>query len=104
MKTINYEEEHRKLWNWLADHPEAKKADYFKNWSYNSIPRSYCFACEFMHREADRTDTYPTCTCCPLGGPHIVCGPVGLYTKWQRAASPEDRQQLALQIAKLPWK
>lgn len=24
---INYEKEHRRLWNWLADHPEAEKED-----------------------------------------------------------------------------
>lgn len=29
---INYEKEHRRLWNWLADHPEACKAEYFKHW------------------------------------------------------------------------
>ena len=58
---INYEKEHRRLWNWLADHPEAKKAEYFKHWDRNSIPRELCFACEAALQEANRTDTVEHC-------------------------------------------
>lgn len=104
VEQINYEEEHRKLWNWLADHPKAWKSDYFEDWDYDSIPKSYCFACEVTHREADRANTYASCRFCPLGGPRIVgCGD-GLYAEWQKAVSPERRQQLARKIANLPWK
>lgn len=101
---VNYEEEHRKLWNWLADHPEAIKADYFRNWDFDSIPRNECFACEVACREADRTDTYRTCECCPLGGGRIVGCNGGLYTEWGWTEQLEKRRQLALQIANLPWK
>ena len=104
MTQINYEEEHRKLWNWLADHPEAEKHDYFKNWDIDSIPRSCCFACEVAYRAADRANTYASCRFCPLCGPSIVGCDDGLYAEWRAAASHEDRCQLAHKIANLPWK
>ena len=104
MTQINYEEEHRKLWNWLANNPKAWKSDYFEDQDIDSIPRSYCFACEVAYRAADRANTYASCRFCPLGGPRIVgCGD-GLYNDWHEAVGPERRQQLALQIANLPWK
>lgn len=104
MEQINYEEEHRKLWNWLADHPKAEKSDYFEDWDIDSIPRSCCFACEVAYRAADRANTYASCRFCPLGGQCIVGCDDGLYAEWCEAVSPKRRQQLALQIAKLPWK
>ena len=104
MEQINYKEEHRKLWNWLADHPEAEKQDYFKNWGIDSIPRSCCFACEVAYRAADRANTYASCRFCPLGGPCIVGCDTGLYVEWQYALILERRQQLARKIANLPWK
>lgn len=99
---VNYENEHRKLWNWLADHPEAKKADYFKNWNY--IPHNECFACEAALQAARRVSSYHTCRFCPLGGESVVGCDGGLYSNWWAADSRERRQQLALQIANLPWK
>lgn len=104
MKQINYEEEHRKLWNYLADHPEVEKYSYFKNWDFNSIPHRECFACEAALQEANRTGTYHICAFCPLGGERIVGCNFGLFDDWQKAVSLERRQQLALQIANLPWK
>ena len=103
---INYEEEHRKLWNWLADHPEAEKYNYFKNWDSDSKPYRECFACEVALQEANRAGTYHIhiCACCPLGGERIVGCDFGLYNDWHRAVSPERRQQLARKIASLPWK
>lgn len=104
MTQINYEAAHRTLWNWLADHPSAEKWDYFEDWDYNSIPRSSCFACEAARREADRENTHSSCRFCPLGGPSVVGCDSGLYEDWQNAVSPKRRQQLALQIANLPWR
>lgn len=104
MTQINYEEEHRKLWNWLADHPKAWKSDYFEDWDYDSIPKSYCFACEVALQEANRAGTYVSCRFCPLGGERIVGCNFGLYNDWHAAVSPERRQQLARKIANLPWK
>lgn len=102
---INYEEEHRKLWNWLADHPKAKKQDYFDNWDATSIPRSCCFACEVASREADRVNAYySSCSFCPLGGESIVGCDTGLFDQWFAEGSPKKRSHLARKIADLPWK
>lgn len=101
---INYEKEHRKLWNWLADHSEARKADYFKNWGNDSIPRSHCFACEAALQEANRANADYFCRFCPLGGKSIVCCDGGLYDQWWSASSYMRRRQLARKIANLPWK
>lgn len=104
MEQINYEEEHRKLWSWLADNPESIKYDYFKNWDYGSIPHRKCFACEAALQEANRMGTYHICGFCPLGGERIMGCRGGLYAEWCAAVSLERRQQLARQIANLPWK
>lgn len=104
MEQINYEEEHRKLWNWLANNPEAWKPDYFEDRDIDSIPYNRCFACEAALQEANRMGTYHICGFCPLGGERIVGCSDGLYAEWWTAASREDRCQLALQIANLPWK
>lgn len=101
---INYEEEHRKLWNWLADHPEKEKRDYFEDWGAASIPRSGCFACEVASRKARRMNIFGGCRFCPLGGPSVVGCDSGLYAVWRCAPDPEERQQLARKIADLPWK
>lgn len=102
MTQINYEKEHRKLWYWLADHPGARKADYFKNWDRNRIPRNQCFACEAALQEANRTDV-EHCQFCPLEE-HIIGCDGGLYAEWMWTEQPEKRRKLALQIANLPWK
>lgn len=94
MTQINYEEEHRKLWYWLADHPEAGKIDYFKNWEAANWPYNLCFACEAAL----------DCMRCPLGGRSIVGCTAGLYTDWLTEMFPETRRKLARKIANLPWK
>ena len=101
----DYEKEHRKLWNWLVDHPEACKTDYFKNWDAANWPYNLCFACEAAVLNGPGPDD-EICDCqyCPLGGKSVVgCGD-GLYDEWADAVSPETRRKLARQIANLPWK
>ena len=104
MKQINYEAEHRKLWNWLADHPEEEKEDYFDNWDAASVPHNECFACEVACQEIDLANVSGVCMFCPLGGPRIVGCDEGLYVEWRRAPSSDRRQRLARKIADLPWK
>ena len=41
--------EHRKMWNWLAEHPDGDKGDY---WGLNSFeyPTGGCFLCHYSHQ------------------------------------------------------
>lgn len=41
--------EHRKMWNWLAEHPDKDKSDY---WELNSLecPTGGCFLCHYSHQ------------------------------------------------------
>lgn len=104
MTQINYEEEHRKLWNWLADHPEAEKDDYFDNWGHDSIPYNECFACEAALQEANCADAGDFCSFCPLGGESVVGCDSGLFDQWWKSVAPKTRRRLARKIANLPWK
>ena len=46
--------EHRKMWNWLAEHPEKCKEDYFEvyheKFDYMS---NGCFLCEYSRQNSD---------------------------------------------------
>lgn len=74
---INYKE-HRRLWNWLADHPEMDKEDYFKGWPEECIPDNRCFACEEAQERWRDSETmkyswdpdaeFDFCEFCPIGG------------------------------------
>ena len=100
----DYEKEHRKLWNWLADHPKASKSDYFKSWKAGDRPKTDCFACEVARQKAKQAGTIAACSFCPLGGVSILGCLRGLYYDWATTVSPERRRELALKIANLPWK
>lgn len=46
--------EHRKMWNWLAEHPEKDKGDYLESndFEYNGFEyvESECFLCHYNHQ------------------------------------------------------
>lgn len=63
------QEEHKKLWNWIADETErtrklVHKKDYFKEMNIQRIPRLNCFACEYDKERNDEWIDY--CTHCPI--------------------------------------
>lgn len=105
MKMVNYEEQHRKLWNWLADHPEKDKIDYFRGWPEPFVPLNGCFACEEASEHFEGYNSgWDHCEFCPLDAGVISCRSGGLYNDWNNAESPEERTELAREIAELPWK
>jgi hypothetical protein len=69
---------HKKLWNWLANHPGKDKDDYFKS-HHIIIPEEECYACEYdkQYCEYDkqyneRCNSYNNrCTHCPLNTSHL---------------------------------
>lgn len=94
---------HRKLWMWLKDHPEAKREEWhgWKTVEANSETlRYHCFACGVCY----------LCEDCPLEWPINVNGlhycdqHDGLLINWEHSKDPEERSRLAQQIAELPVK
>lgn len=41
--------EHRKMWNWLAEHPDKDKDDYLTLNNFKHI-NNVCFLCEYNHQ------------------------------------------------------
>lgn len=41
--------EHRKMWNWLAEHPEKDKGDYLKSNDFKYVDDE-CFLCHYNHQ------------------------------------------------------
>lgn len=114
---INYEKEHRRLWNWLADHPEMDKEDYFKGWPEECIPDNGCFACEeaqerwwdskAMKYSWDPDAELAFCEFCPIGDLAVMGCYFpwsGLFGSWKSADLPEEKAKIARKIAELPWK
>lgn len=104
MTQINYEEEHRKLWNWLADHPDKRAIDYFESWKVDRIPKNRCFACEVAGQKANGVYGFRSCGFCPLGGLGVVGCKGGLFMDYVFSGSLDDRRELARIIATLSWK
>jgi len=99
-KTI---ELHRELWDWLAQNPDADKADW-PGWSdYPQIP-SLCFLCNY--------DKQGRCSVCPVQfkvPPELSPGTVnyclgGVYHQWNHSTHPTNRALLAAVIRDLPIK
>ena len=117
MGIVNYEKQHRKLWNWLAEHPDKGKADYFEGWPEECIPDNGCFACEEAQerwRDSkakeyswDPEAEFAFCGYCPIGGLDATgCfwAWSGLLRNWRDAKALDERTRAARQIAELPWK
>lgn len=98
-------EEHRKMWNWIADETEkrkqiVKKTDYFKEHPNKAVPYMLCYCCDFNFN-------YP-CDFCPISWDekilHYVCtSEYSLFYLW--TIENLDYKQLAKyarQIANLP--
>lgn len=93
---------HRRLWRWLAKHPEMNKSDW-PGWKANGGRYEKCFADCFVCAGSG-------CEDCLLTWPNPVkdtCMRGGLFTQWHYANGyyyPEQkiRTKLALQISRLP--
>lgn len=105
-------EEHRKMWNWIADKIESLKIvidiisykrEYLYLFKKGEIANS-CFMCEY-------TNVY--CECCPLDwksnvlsskcvNRRMVGDDMGLYSRCVNAVTWQEQDKLARQIANLP--
>ena len=101
-------QEHRKMWNWIADETEKRKVivakyDYFLENGIppNEHPMNHCWCCEYTE--------YKFCDRCPIvwaescGEVVINCvGPKSPYRAWMRTNNWQEASELARQIANLP--
>lgn len=98
-------EEHRKMWNWIADETEKRKYKvdkviYFIEHKdeYPIIPHIRCWCCEY--------DGCHACKKCPINWKNEdnYCGNKSIYVSWDLADdfSYELCASLARQIANLP--
>lgn len=95
-----YEQNHREMWNWLADHPDKTKGDWFELQKCKDIiPRSRCFACEIY----DQTNKCPLCSdekCTDrMTGTSCLNG---LFAQWW-CSKGFERAKCAKRIAVLQW-
>ena len=113
-------EEHRKMWNWIADETERRrepvgKYSYLKKYIYTGegltkygTIKDNCFLCEYTVNQS-----YRNCSSCPLDwavGENKVrycTESESLFTKWYKAFAVDDWRTcaiLAREIANLKEK
>lgn len=120
-------DDHKRLWNWLAENPDKNKWDW--PWWDNTVsyeddtdfkrshPHTFkgdlieanCFACEssigIVEAFDEDSDDYIEIFICPL---QIRCNKLigqclnGLYNNWDGTKDLTQRSAIALQIANLP--
>lgn len=97
---------HKKLWNWLAEHPRNSKGDYFRI-ANELIPEHDCYACDYSERCVNQMDCDAFCESCPFMIENSIFCLNGLYDEWEDAKEDENAarervKELALKIANLP--
>lgn len=106
MKNVFNHTAHKALWNWLADHPDKSKTDYFVLNNITEIPYDYCYACDY---DIEAEIPVRRCCNCPLigWGAERCYNIDGLYDEYLDtllAQDEEEGRKVALKIANLPVK
>lgn len=100
-------EEHRKMWNWIADNTlelgvKVPKSLYFKANLYPAfdIPKNLCFCCEYAY-EVEYEGL--SCHICPIQWENDFCLCCGsAFFKWSNEMNYKKAAKLARKIANLP--
>uniref|UniRef100_A0AAU8B0Y0 Uncharacterized protein n=1 Tax=Dulem virus 36 TaxID=3145754 RepID=A0AAU8B0Y0_9CAUD len=102
-------ENHKKLWNWIADETlrscrKVKKSEYFKA-NKVGYAKSSCYCCQFVEDIREVVNIVPFCSChvlCPINWNTESCTENdSLYMKWEGAVEWYDCYKFAKQIAEL---
>lgn len=110
-------ENHRKMWNWIADETlrrkhAVNKEEYFNHFNIESkdIPRCECYCCEYVFNR----ENHVTCNACPVvwgNDKTVYClTDSSLFYKWEciilfldlLKENYLEAAELARQIANLP--
>jgi hypothetical protein len=115
MSFSDFEDGHRRLWDWLAEHPMSQRW-LWPGWrKYTRRPMNWCFACEWMSLgrgkypgwkrfELDIRDVCPVFGPCSIlgdGPGNVPCEP--LMDALILCASGQKRADLAAQMRDMPW-
>lgn len=100
-------ENHKKLWNWIADETRKRgvkilKEDYFEEHPDLPIPKNNCYLCEYAKQFPHY---HIICINCPIFNTKEECGNVdSSYRKWVRYANtPKKCADLAELIANIEF-
>ena len=67
MTLLKMYKECRKLWKWLADHPDNTKAEYFFRKGIIDTPKNECYSCQYVIENFPAPkNNYLECKECPL--------------------------------------
>jgi len=86
-KEMTCKEAHYMLWDWMAEHVDCDKGDFFTTHNCNIIPSGDCFACE------EFADDDNGCGSCPLYNHGCT-----LFWKWRESTDDSDIKKYALLI------
>ena len=99
-------EKHRKMWRWLAEHPDKGKLDYLLMHDPHARLINNCYACHYAARNYNPLSYYDNlCNHCPLDWDGRECSKnhvLTLFDEWFISESYEKRTAAARQIAELP--
>ena len=101
-------ENHRKMWNWIADETEKRqrivsKGDYFKENEIMEDVFEKCFCCEYGGQRVGRYTGTDKCSYCPINWICDNCEEKeSPYTLWSDCEEWELSAKYAREIANLP--
>lgn len=101
-------EEHRKMWRWLAEHPNKCKSDYLELMGIDADDLiNRCFLCTYAERQRQKACEFVCCDYCPLDWGNKYCSEAedSLYDVWVFYGGAHDYDkcaETARQIAELP--
>ena len=97
---------HRKMWRWLAEHPDKSKCNYLMLHDPKGEELlNNCYLCDYAKLLAtlDELISGKYCKYCPLDWDGNECpGFFSLYSDWHHTRNNEERVKIARQIAELP--
>lgn len=96
-------ENHRKMWRWLAEHPNKPTLEYIDRHDPKREIYCNCYLCDYVKNRAKRYKTSASCDHCPLDWDGRECNnEYSLHEEWCYEQSIEKLAEIARQIAELP--